>query len=83
MPGSDALLKILLQEDGNAVSEATKTISGATQKVIGAKDTVVGYFSGDKSTKSAEKPAPLKSAYFIEIQHFKLNSLMGKLFSVN
>lgn len=61
VPLSDALLKILLQEEGNAISEASKSIQGATQKVVGVKDSIVGYFGDDKSAKSAEKPAPAKS----------------------
>lgn len=61
VPMSDALLKILLQEEGNAVSEASKSIHGATQKVIGVKDSIVGYFGDDKSAEPADKPAPAKS----------------------
>lgn len=61
VPFSEPLLKILLQEEGNAVSEATKSIQGATQKVIGVKDSIVGYFGDDKSAKPAEKAAPAKS----------------------
>lgn len=61
VPLSDALLKILLQEEGNAISEASKSIQGATQKVIGVKDSIVGYFGDDKSAKPVEKPAPAKS----------------------
>ncbi|XP_055313311.1 MICOS complex subunit Mic60 isoform X2 [Sitodiplosis mosellana] len=62
VPFSDPLLKILLQEEGNAVSEASKSIQGATQKVIGVKDSIVGYFGDDKSAKPADKPAPVKSS---------------------
>lgn len=61
VPLADPLLKVLLQEEGNAVSEASKSIQGATQKVIGVKDSIVGYFGDDKPAKSAEKPAPAKS----------------------
>lgn len=53
------MLKILLQEDGNAISEASKSISSATQKVVDVKDSIVGYFGDDK--KPAEKSAPNKS----------------------
>lgn len=56
------MLKIFLQEEGNAVSEASKSIQGATQKVVGVKDSIVGYFSDEKSAeKPAEKSTPLKS----------------------
>lgn len=55
VPGSEPLLKIFLQEEGNAVSEATKSISNATQKVIGVKDSIVGYFGADTPSKPAEK----------------------------
>lgn len=54
-------MKIFLQEEGNAVSEATKSISNATQKVIGVKDSIVGYFGDDKSSKAAEN-APKTTA---------------------
>lgn len=53
------MLKILLQEEGNAISEATKSISNATQTVVGVKDSIVGYFGDDK--KSADRPVPSKS----------------------
>lgn len=61
VPGSEPLLKIFLQEEGNVVSEASKSISNATQKVIGVKDSIVGYFGDDKPSKSAEK-APTTTA---------------------
>lgn len=57
------MLKILLQEDGNAISEASKSISSATQKVVDVKDSIVGYFGDDK--KPAEKSAPSKSIAYI------------------
>lgn len=63
MPGADSLLKILLQEEGNAVSEASKSINNATQKVIGVKDSIVGYFGDDKSAKPTEKAASVKSVF--------------------
>lgn len=52
-PAIEPVLKVLLQEDGNAVSEASKSIKNATQKVIHVKDTVFGYFGNEKA-----KPAP-------------------------
>lgn len=58
VPGSEPLLKIFLQEEGNVVSEASKSISNATQKVIGVKDSIVGYFGDDKPSKPAEKSPP-------------------------
>lgn len=59
VPGSEPLLKIFLQEEGNVVSEASKSISNATHKVIGVKDSIVGYFGDDKpSSKPAEKAPP-------------------------
>lgn len=58
VPGSEPLLKIFLQEEGNVVSEASKSISNATQKVIGVKDSIVGYFGDDKPSKPAEKAPP-------------------------
>lgn len=62
VPGADSLLKVLLQEEGNAVSEATKSINNATQKVIDVKDSIVGYFGDEKPAKPAEKAAPVKSS---------------------
>lgn len=63
VPAIDPVLKILLQEEGNAVSEASKTVSNATQSVVSFKDSVVGYFSGEKS---AETPiqAPVTGSVF-------------------
>lgn len=57
VPGIDPVLKVLLQEEGNALSEAKKSIDSATEKVIGAKDTVASYFGSE--TKH-EEPAPSK-----------------------
>lgn len=57
IPGIEPVLKVLLQEDGNALQSATKSISNATQKVIDVKDTVAGYFGG---SKEEEKPVPSK-----------------------
>lgn len=54
VPAIDPVLKVLLQEEGNAVSEAKKSIDTATQKVIDAKDTVAGFFGAE------EKPTPPK-----------------------
>lgn len=65
VPGSESVLKILLQEEGNAVSQATKSISNASQKVIDVKDSIVGYFGDDKP---AEKPAPSKSIAILQLQ---------------
>ncbi|XP_031616740.1 MICOS complex subunit Mic60 isoform X2 [Contarinia nasturtii] len=62
VPAADPLLKILLQEEGNVVSEASKSIQNATQKVVGVKDSIVGYFGDDKTAKQTEKPAPVKSS---------------------
>lgn len=62
VPGSEPLLKIFLQEEGNVVSEASKSISNATQKVIGVKDSIVGYFGDDKPSKPAEKAPPATAA---------------------
>lgn len=73
VPGADSLLKVLLQEEGNAVSEATKSINNATQKVIDVKDSIVGYFGDEKSAKPAEKAAPVKSM-FRSIQFLKYSS---------
>lgn len=58
VPGIDSVLKVLLQEEGNAVSEVKKSIDSATQKVVDAKDTVASYFGSE--TKHDEKPAPVK-----------------------
>lgn len=57
VPGIDPVLKVLLQEEGNALSEAKKSIDSATEKVIGAKDSVTSYFVSE--TKH-EEPAPSK-----------------------
>lgn len=64
IPGIEPVLKVLLQEDGNALQEATKSISGATQKVVDVKDTVVGYFGG---SKEEEKPVPSKRKKFFNL----------------
>lgn len=67
IPGIDPVLKVLLQEEGNAVSQAKKSIDSATQKVIDAKDTVAGYFGAE--TKPEERPAPAKGmVYFTHSQ---------------
>lgn len=68
VPGIEPILKVVLQEEGNVVSEATKPIKVAAQKVIDAKDTVVGFFS---SEKSAQKPAPAKSMFFSIRNHIE------------
>lgn len=57
VPGADPVLKVLLQEEGNAVEAASKSIGRATQKVIDVKDTVSG-FLGTSSEK--EKPTASK-----------------------
>lgn len=80
VPLAEPLLKIFLQEEGNAVSEASKSIKGATQKVIGVKDSIVGYFGDDKSTKPAEKSAPAKSMdNFIHLILISLATNFSKL----
>lgn len=58
VPAIEPLLKVLLQEEGNALSEAKKSIDSAAQKVIDAKDSVAGFFGAD--TKHDETPAPAK-----------------------
>lgn len=62
---------MLLQEDGNAVSEATKSITNATQKVIDAKDSVVGFFGGEPEKKSEV----VKCEWKISQQNFKIKSI--------
>lgn len=62
IPGIDPVLKVLLQEEGNAVSQAKKSIDSATQKVIDAKDNVAGYFAAE--SKHEEKPTPAKGIEF-------------------
>lgn len=58
VPLAEPILKVVLQEEGNAVSEATKSISNASQKVVGLKDTVVGFFGGETEEKlKAPKPS--------------------------
>lgn len=52
VPGAEAVLKVVLQEEGNAVSQVVKSVGNASQKVVDLKDTVVGFFGGE----SAEKP---------------------------
>lgn len=63
VPAIEPVLKILLQEEGNAVSEAKKSIDSATQKVLDAKDTVAGYFGAEP--KHEEKAAPAKGVYAV------------------
>lgn len=55
VPGIEPVLKVLLQEDGNALESASKSISNATQKVSDVTQkvsdvtsSVTGYFSGSK-----------------------------------
>lgn len=68
IPGIEPVLKVLLQEDGNALQGVTKSISSATQKVVDVKDTVTGYFGG---SKEEEKPVPSKrmNFYYRLIRH--------------
>lgn len=61
VPAIDPILKVLLQEEGNALSEATKSINNATQKVVNVKDSMVGYFDNDKSTSKSTTTTPAKS----------------------
>lgn len=56
VPGIDPVLKVLLQEEGNALSSAKKSIDNATQKVVDVKNTVASYVGLD--SKPDEKPAP-------------------------
>lgn len=56
VPGADTILKILLQEEGNAIDEASKSIGKATQKVSDFSSSVTGYFGGSK----VDEPAPVK-----------------------
>lgn len=56
VPGAESILKILLQEEGNAIDEATKSIGKATQKVSDFSSSVTGYFGGNK----LDEPAPAK-----------------------
>lgn len=77
VPGIEPVLKVLLQEDGNALESASKSLGRATQTVsdigtkvsgIGSKvsdlsGTVTGFFGG---SKAPEAPAvPLKSEYHV------------------
>lgn len=73
IPGIDPVLKVLLREEGNAVSEVKKSIDSATQKVIDAKDTVAGYFGTE--TKHDEKPAPAKGIPFHSSPGLSMNKL--------
>lgn len=52
VPAAEPVLKVVLQEEGNAVSQVVKSVSNASQQVVDLKDTVVGFFGGE----SAEKP---------------------------
>ncbi|KAG4075514.1 hypothetical protein HA402_003339 [Bradysia odoriphaga] len=54
VPGAESILKILLQEEGNAIDEASKSIGKATQKVSEFSSNVTGYFGG----KKLDEPAP-------------------------
>lgn len=63
------MLKVFLQEEGNAFDEAGKSINKATQKVSDLTSTVTGYFGGggnkdEPQTKptytSTPPPAPAK-----------------------
>lgn len=53
VPGIDPVLKVFLNEEGNALDEAGKSISKATQKVSEMSSTVTGYFGGG-ATKEPE-----------------------------
>lgn len=66
MPGSEAILKILLQEEGNAIDEASKSIGKATQKVSDFSSSVTGYFGGKKLDEPA--PAKRKNRLFFHMQ---------------
>lgn len=56
------MLKVFLNEEGNALDEAGKSIGKATQKVSDMTRTVTGYFGGGASkepeTKSKLAPVP-------------------------
>lgn len=69
VPGIEPVLKVVLQEEGNALDEATKSISQATQKVTDLTSSVTGYFSGSKVDEPTKPivPAPTKrNGYFIK-----------------
>lgn len=72
VPAIEPVLKVLLQEEGNAVSQATKSINNATQKVIDAKDTVVGFFGSDKPAP-APAPAPAKCMIRVFVAQFQFH----------
>lgn len=57
IPGIEPVLKVLLQEEGNALQEVSKSVSNTTQKVVDVKDTVFGFFGG---SKEEEKTVPSK-----------------------
>lgn len=65
IPGADPVLKVLLQEEGNALDEASKSISNATKKVVEAKDTIVGYFGGSSPSEKPAEPKGIFLFYFI------------------
>lgn len=53
------MLKVLLQEEGNALESVTKTFNQASQKVSDISNTITGFIGG---SKAPEPPvAPLKS----------------------
>lgn len=69
---------MLLQEEGNAVSKATKSINNATQKVFDAKDTVFSLFGAEKP---APAPTPAKSICHLYITIlYQLNSIKSLIY---
>lgn len=60
VPGIEPVLKVVLQEEGNALDEATKSISQTTKKVTDLTSTVTGYFSGTKLDEPS-KPSAIAS----------------------
>lgn len=63
VPGIEPVLKVLLQEEGNALDQASKSLSKASQKVSDITTTVTGYFG--KTTEEPKSNAfPIKSKLF-------------------
>lgn len=71
VPGADPVLKVLFQEEGNAVEEASKSINRATRKASDVKETFsvsVSQFLGNSSEK--EKSTPSKCKYCFDTGRF-------------
>lgn len=68
VPGIEPVLKVLLQEEGNALESVTKTFNQATEKVSDISSIVTGFIGGSKAPDTPV--TSLKSEFKIIISNF-------------